>query len=454
MTTTRLLALMATLLATTPVFAQQLPAQVAWRYDEDWSVLKNLDPAGLPPWTAGKYVELTPGGKVWLTTGLEIRARYEGYHGNGWGSAPAPNDGYLWLRALPYAALRAGPLKVFVQGIAGYVTGLATQPGPADKTGIDVLQRFGEVSLKLADTAIEVRDGRELVALGSERLVGLRYGPNIPQPFQGMHANIQTGSVRLQLLSVRPVTIGPNDFDDRSSATRRLDAVYATISFDQSGTDIYALDYRNRSEQVEQGIGKEHRETYGARYFGNAGRWGWNWEAMLQTGHFSGMPVHAWSLGTETSYRISPVTIRLRADTISGDHDAGDHTLQTFDPMFPKGKYFGELTPIGPSNIVNLHPGVDLDLRRDLTMGLAVIDYWRQSRGDGIYGIAGNLLRSGSANHARHIGVQEELVLNWHPHPLVSVLASYSVFEPGAFIEQTGPAHIIHMIGLETMFRL
>ncbi|KWV46197.1 hypothetical protein AS156_21740 [Bradyrhizobium macuxiense] len=49
---------------------------------------------------------------------------------------------------------------------------------------------------------------------------------------------------------------------------------------------------------------------------------------------------------------------------------------------------------------------------------------------------------------------QQEVVLNWHPHALVNVLASYSQLEPGEFIRQTGSALTIHMIGLEVMCRL
>jgi hypothetical protein len=317
------------------------------------------------------------------------------------------------------------------------VVGLDTVPGPTDKTGVDLLQGFGEVSLPLGDATVHLRGGRELIALGTERLVGLRYGPNIPQPFDGVRAIADAGFVRLQLMDLRPVAIGPDNFDDRASATRRLTAAY-----------------RNQTAQFDQGRGAEHRQTYGLRFFGEAGHWGWNWELMLQRGRFADAQIRAWSLGTETSYRIDPFTLRLRADIISGDHDPSDRTLQTFNPLFPKGKYFGELTPLGPSNIMNLHPGIDIDLAHHLTLGLAAIGYWRESLGDGIYGIAGNVLRDGRGSNARHIGNQQELVLNWHPHPLFNILASYSLFEPGEFIRQTGPANTIHMIGFEATWRL
>ena len=437
-----------------PAAAQNLPAQVNWRYDEDWSILRDQDLSKFPDWIPAKYQPLSADGSSWISTGIEARARFEGYQNNLWGSAPAPDEKYWWLRLMPHVDIRAGPVRAFVQGIAGYAVGLETPPGPADQTGIDLLQGFGEVALPIEGAKVTFRGGRELISLGSERLVGTRYGPNIPQPFDGFHMIGDTGPVRLQLMHVAPVDVGPGHFDDRASDSRALTGAYATVQKAGTGIDAYVLDYRNLNARFEQGGGDEHRQTFGLRAFGNSGRWSWNWELMGQFGRFAGEPIRAWSLGTETSYRMKPVTFRLRADIISGDRNSSDRVLQTFNPMFPKGKYFGELTPVGPSNIINVHPGIDFDVGHHLTVGFAAIDYWRQSRGDGIYGVAGNLLRSGNASEALHIGDQQEIVLNWHPSTLINILASYSLFEPGKFVQQTGPARTIHMVGFEVMYRL
>ena len=92
------------------------------------------------------------------------------------------------------ADLHAGPTRVFVQGIAGYARGVGAGKGPVDETGIDLLQGFGEASLNVRDAhRITLRGGRMLIGLGSERLVGTRYGPNIPQPFDGVQVIAQIG---------------------------------------------------------------------------------------------------------------------------------------------------------------------------------------------------------------------------------------------------------------------
>ncbi|PSJ40652.1 alginate export family protein [Allosphingosinicella deserti] len=434
------------------------PAFHTTRYEEDWSVLAGAD--AVPRWQRAKYRPLDGSGAAWLSTGLEARLRYEGFDDNGWGAAEAPDDGYLWLRVMPHADLHAGPLRGFVQGIAAGARGVAPAAGPLDRTGVDLLQGFAELRLPLAgETSLMLRGGRALMALGSERLVGARYGPNVPLPFDGWRGGIAHRGARLDLLRLRPVKAGPGDFDDRSDGNRRLSGVYATLPVAGAlSIDLYRFAYRREAGASEQGEGRERRSTLGLRLFGTAGPWSWNWEAMRQRGRFGDAPIRAWSIATETAFAapsrpLRPL-LRVRANIVSGDRDPADPTLQSFNPMFPKGKYFGELSPIGPYNIVNLHPALELDLGRGFGASLAGVRYWRQSRGDGIYDMGGALLRAGAGTKARHIGTQTEAVLTWTPHPLLSFSASGSMFAAGDFLRRTGPHRNIRMIALEAMFRL
>ena len=200
------------------------------------------------------------------------------------------------------------------------------------------------------------------------------------------------------------------------------------------------------------------RDTFGLRFFGKRGNFGWNWEAMLQRGLFDGDPIRAWSLATETAWSVpeAPLNprLRLRANIASGDRDPADHKLGTFNALFPKGKYFGELSPIGPRNIMNLHPSVDFDLGKGVTVELVVARFWRESRGDGIYDIPGGLIRPAGDSDARHIGDQIEISAGWQASALLSFSASLSAFRSGAFIRDTGPARTIHMVGAEAMLKL
>ncbi|RSY86909.1 hypothetical protein DAH66_08515 [Sphingomonas koreensis] len=451
----RALALLAAL-APVAAWAQQVE-QTNLRYDEDWSVLREKEQHD---WRQAKYLPLDAGGDIYLTLGGEARARFEGFDNNLWGDPPAPDDGYLWLRAMPHADLHAGPARVFVQGIAGYARGVGAGKGPSDETGIDLLQGFAEIRFPLGqESFVTLRGGRELMALGSERLVGIRYGPNIPQAFDGARLIARHGAIRVDAFHLRPVAIGGGDFDDEASRTRRLDGIYATIAAAKEvGIDAYWLGYENEAAGFAGRTALEARDTFGIRFFGKRGNFGWNWEAMLQRGRFDGDRIRTWSLATETAWSFphTPLSprFRLRANIASGDRDAADDKLGTFNALFPKGKYFGELSPIGPRNIVNIHPSIDLDLGSGVSVEIATAAFWRQSRGDGIYDIPGQLIRPAAGSTARHIGNQVEISASWQASEILSFAASLSAFRPGAFIEETGPARTIRMVGAEVMLKL
>ena len=179
---------------------------------------------------------------------------------------------------------------------------------------------------------------------------------------------------------------------------------------------------------------------------------------MLQRGRFDGGPIRAWSIATETAWSFSQAPfksrLRLRANIASGDRDPADGRLGTFNALFPKGKYFGELSPIGPRNIVNVHPSVDFDLGQGVTVELVAARFWRESRGDGIYDIPGSLIRAAGGSGARHIGDQIEISAGWQASEILSFSASLSAFRAGDFIRETGPARTIRMVGAEAMLKL
>ena len=442
-------------LASAAADAQEV-TQTNLRYDEDWSVLGDGAREG---WQRIKYAPLDKDGNIRLTLGGEARARFEGFDNNLWGDPPAPDDGYLWLRVMPHADLQAGPARVFVQGIAGTARGVGAGNGPADATGIDLLQGFADVRIPLGEGGdLTLRGGRELMALGSERLVGIRYGPNIPQAFDGVRAIATRGPVRVDAFHLRPVAIGGGDFDDATLKTRRLDGVYATITPAAAiGIDVYWLGYENEDARFVGRTGRETRDSFGARFFGKRGDLGWNWEAIVQRGTFDGDPIRAWSIATETAWSFPQAALkprlRLRANIASGDRDPADGKLGTFNALFPKGKYFGELSPIGPRNIVNIHPSVDFDLGSGVTVELAAAAFWRHRRGDGIYDIPGQLIRPASGSGARHIGDQVEISAGWQPTPILSFSTSLSAFRAGRFIRETGSARTIRMAGAEAMLK-
>lgn len=435
------------------------PTLTIERYPEDWSYL--ADPARRTGgWTERfKYIPLSGDGLIYLSAGLEIRTRYEGYANVDWGSAR--NDSFVWQRVMPYADLHAGTLRVFVQPILSAIAGADRPSRPIDTTGADMLQGFVEAQMRAGEClALRLSAGRKLVSLGAGRLIDTRYGPNVPQAFEGIDATLTGERGQATALALRPVDAFSGDFDDRASRQKAVWGLYATqwLSQDRAtGFDAYYLRLEDSNAVFEQGAGRATVHTYGTRFFGGTGAWFWNAEAVLQGGRFAGHPIAAWGVGGEVGRRFRDVPLQpafsLTADVISGDADRNDPKLGTFNPLFPRGKYFGALSPIGPRNLIHLRPTVTVSPLDDFAVSLTGAAYWRQSTGDGIYGLPGVLVRGGESSDARFIGTQFEFTVAWQATPELNLTVSASAFEPGTFIRETGPARTIGMIGAMANFR-
>jgi hypothetical protein len=434
-----------------------LPKLTNQRYNEDYSYLR--DPANRTGtwWEKFKYIPLDITGNAYLTLGLEFRLREEAYRNFNWGEVSV--DNYQWYRVMPYADLHLGPnLRLFGQLIGAWATGKETNVNGVDETGFELLQGFADVKTPLGDDAdLTLRAGRQLLSYGSERLISLRYGPNVLRSFDAGLASVEATPWRVDGFYARPVRNKVDSLNDGFDPDRSVWSLYATRRLDEispdSGLDVYYIGYQNAQAEFNQGSGEELRHTVGSRLFGEAQGWDWNFEGMLQFGRFDGGNIRAWSVASDTGYTFQGLAysprIGLKANIISGDRNSNDSNLQTFNPLFPKGKYFGEIGLIGPLNLINAHPNITLHLDECWTLQVGAVFYWRESLGDGIYDASGNLVRPADGSLSRYIGTQADVVLGWEPVRGFTVELAYSAFVPGRFIENTGPSKTAHFIGLE-----
>jgi hypothetical protein len=438
---------------------ERAPTLTIDRYSEDWSSLANrANRKG--HWTERfKYIPLNQDDTVYLTTGLEARSRYEAYENVNWGSSP--DDSYAWHRLMPYADLHVGKVRFFAQPIMSAITGTDQPKRPADTTGVDMLQAFVDVEVALpGDASLRLSAGRKLVSLGAGRFIDRRYGTGVPRPFDGFEAIITGKTRQVTGFYLQPVDTRLGDFNDRRSRNNAVWGVYVTQWFDttrRKGFDAYYIGLRDRNAVFDQGAGRQRADTLGARIFGDDGAWYWNAEGAIQRGAFAGHRSRAWGVGAETGYRFGSAPLRpemaLTADVVSGDGDPNDPKLGTLNPLFPNGKYFGALSPIGPRNLVHLRPSAAIHPHKDVAVSLTGVAYWRQSTRDGIYAVPGLLVRSGKDSDARFIGKQIELASSWQATPQLNLTVSLSAFDSGRFIRDTGSARTIKMAGAQATFR-
>jgi hypothetical protein len=361
------------------------------RQDEDWSYLKDaslsrdyFDPI--------KYIALGDDG-WYLSLGGDVRERYEFLNHPSWGQGLTDNDGYLMQRYMLHADVHLGPqVRFFTQLQSGLEKGRNGGPRPTDEDRLDLHQAFFDIKFNLKnDRSVTFRAGRQELSFGSSRLVGIRDEPNVRQSFDGFRATLNVQKWRIDGFATRPVTTDQDIFDDAPDHTRAFWGVYAVHPWQilpKGNIDLYYLGIDRKTATFDQGTARETRHSIGSRLWGGRDRWDYNYEALFQWGSFGSGDIRAWTVASDSGYTLTDLKLKprfgLKADVTSGDGNKSDSTLGTFNPLFPKGAYFGEIAVIGPSNHMDLHPSVDLKFGRNWDVTLESIFFWRQSLNDGI----------------------------------------------------------------------
>ena len=438
------------------------PVYQRFRYDEDYLYLR--EPAKRDDfWDPIKYIPLNSAGDSYLSFGGEARERYELYYHDRWNPNSPDDDGFFLQRYLLHADLHLGPsLRVFGQFQSSLQDGRRGGPRPIDEDRLDVHQLFVDVGLFIDGSDrndFTLRVGRQEMAYGSARLIGVREAPNIRQAFDAVKLLTRIGQWRADAFFSRPVEDDRGEFDDWSADDIKFWGVYATHPLPLikgANIDLYYIALDRPDARFVQGMADELRHSIGARLFGKRGGWDYNVESTFQWGTFGSGDIVAWMLASDTGYTFESVTttphIGLHADVISGDTDANDDTLGTFNAMFPRASYFGEIALIGAANIIDLHPSLDLHLTKAVTVSADWDFFWRQSTDDGIYDAGGNVLRP-AIGDARWIGHQPGIGVAWQIDRHTSFNAAYAHFFAGHFIDDSGPDADIDYVAVWLQYR-
>lgn len=392
--------------------------------------------------------------------GGEARERYEYYRNAQWGQGPQDEDGYWLQRYLLHLAYEDGRgMGLLAELGSSLENGRTGGPRATDEDRLDIHQAYLDIPAG-PDKSVTLRLGRQELSFGSSRLVSVRESPNVRLAFDGVRGTYVSAKWRVDAIASRPVETNPGRFDDATDRDRALWGCYAVTDcpFLPGGKiDVYYLGLRRTRAVFNQGVGAEERHSFGTRLWGRSAGWDYNWEFVGQFGRFGGADIRAWTVATDTGF--SPAgwpwksRLGLRANISSGDRDPAQSTLQTFNALFPRGSYFSEAALLGPSNLIDLHPGFSLQPATTVTLSADWDWFWRESTRDGLYGTSVNLVRSGRGSGAREIGNQGTLSLTWQTAPRWNVAVVYAHFFTGPFLRETGPAAGVDYASTTVTFR-
>ncbi|MDB5365593.1 MAG: hypothetical protein JWM77_1520 [Rhodospirillales bacterium] len=404
------------------------------RYNDDFAYLG--DPRRSDDiWDALKWIPL--GGVARLSLGGEVRERYQYFENPQLGLSSVRTESYVLSRVLVHADLRFdNGVRAFVQ-LGEHEAPHVREPSPTDIGRLDVQQAFLDFTTDADSGKLTLRLGRQEIGLGAQRVVSVRETPNIRRSFDGARLEWQQPGLRIDFFATRPVRNKPGVFEDALNTRQSLWGAYATVANVLPGTsaDLYYLGFRNTAGSYAGKTGTDLRHSVGARLFGKEAGWDWDVEAVLQAGHFRDQDVRAFMAAGEVGYTFADLPLRprlaLQADVASGDGNPNDTTLNTYNPLFPKGAYFTEASINTLSNVMDLFPRLQVRPSQSLLLTAGVDFLWRYSRTDDYYRQPFIPVTGTARSRGKYLGTQSTVQADWKLDRHVSITVAYVRFEVG-----------------------
>ncbi|WP_317165474.1 alginate export family protein [Chitinophaga tropicalis] len=413
------------------------------RYDENYAGLKD---SVLHGYNRIKFIPLSAGKQVYLSFGGGARVEYVSFQNEDWGETDIGHNDFFLQRYDLHGDLHIGRgLRLFVQLRSALENGRKEGPGPTDEDKLNIQNLFIDVSIwQHRNSSLKLRAGRQEIDYGSGRLISVREVPNARLYFTGLKIMYTHRNLSVDGFALMADTTYTGVFDNEPTKEINLWGIYSRMPVAEAGNlELYYLGIHRDRSVFEEGAERENRHTIGSRLWKSGGGFIYNLEAAYQAGSYGRGSINAWTASADVGYsfihsKLKPA-INVRNDYISGDKHAGDGKLQTFNPLYPRGGYFGFNSQIGPANLIDLHPYGTLQLARKFLFQAEAVFHWRYSLNDGIYRPGGNFNMAGASSGKRYIGTAYLVSGVWKVNRFLTLNTGIQYFKPGAFIKDLIP---------------
>jgi hypothetical protein len=435
------------------------------RFKEDWAPVDwTMDRSALPWYDRIKVVPLTKDNSIWASFGGQARFRSVILGSPDFGNTSTKTADSQMLRIRTNGDLHIGDrTRIYIEGI---YSDSSTQingenlPGLKTDNSPQFLNLFGEYDITAdADGSAGLWLGRRELQFGRQRLVSSQNWLNSRKAFEGLGGWKLVGDARISAFLTQPVVVVPEGRNTRDKDTTFWGLVYANreetvpvaAEFARALTrpthgfyEPYLYGLHRKDVTVVQGTGDEDRYSIGLLSYGPYTGTPFDAEAEFtaQFGKFDGGDLLAWALALQGG--ISPSNWRLKPrfwvslDYASGDEDADDNTLGTFDPMYPLSQaFFGMHGLIDRRNLISTSVNSDLMLAPKWMLRLSAYSMWRAETGDGVYRTNGTILRRPSGSDERHIGFQTQLITGYQLNRNILLVGAATWLSPGDFFADT-----------------
>ena len=393
------------------------------------------------------YEKVTVGGQVRLRS--ETKLNYDPF------IAGADNNEDVLLRArLNVEAKPVDHVRVFIQPQFSRLFGqegstIANNSTVSATTDVvDLHQGYIDLT-QIAGSAFSLRVGRQELAYGDERLIGVLDWDNKGRNFDAAKLRYEKEKFWIDVFSSynqRPGSVA-------SGAKEVFGGIYGSHKVSQTFTyDVYALGLNDTP-----GTGTDlHLATFGTRLVGTvleSNQLDYNAEGAIQTGKTGGNSVLAFmghaAAGYTLDHSLKP-RLGLEYNFASGDKSSTSK-VERFYNLFPTNhNKYGYIDFVGLRNIHDISPSVQIKPGKG-KVELAYHMFLVPQVTDSLFSAAGTALRGGAAGASHLAGHEVDALGQYAFNKNFSVLGGYSLFKGGKFFSDTGAngtAHFVYLQGV------
>jgi len=310
----------------------------------------------------------------------------------------------------------------------------------ADTEGVDLKRGFLRLE-EIAGEPVSVDLGRFVLAYGDQRLIGDLEWVDQGRSYDGVRVSYASGDHYADLFGtrIRDDAFGLADEQD-------LLGVYGGVHdvVDGLGVEGYALLFRDQADLAgETGVGDTRFLTLGSRLAGATGAFDYTGEVALQTGEVRDDDLSAWAFAVVGGYTFRDTSwqprLLLEVDYASGNDSPGDGDNETFQTLFPTNhKHYGYADLLGWSNLFDIRSGVSVKPAKRLAISFDWHHFRLADPDGGWINAAGQTIRPGASGASRDLGDELDLLVRYGVTDTFSLLAGWSHFFAGEFVDDTG----------------
>ncbi len=361
-------------------------------------------------------------------------------------------------------------LKFYVQGQDAQEWG-SDRPDIPKAMGAEGDDNFDlrQANIQIGPKSFNLTLGRQLLALGDERLVGIGDWNNFANNWDAVRLQIIQPKFSVDLFAASIVNIyrdSINLSDLFNGSEMHRDQVFAGIYASTSAVDFQVMDFYLFSLHQEvpnptapaitspatfTGLTGKRTDfvTLGTRIKGDPKKlngWEYAGEFAFQLGEVADLELAAFAVHAGAGYNFACAMkprLFLEYNYASGDSDPTDGDIETFQNLFPSNhKFYGYMDLFSWQNIHNPALTFRAQPTKQLTIEAAAHAFWLATTDDAWYRANGvarvRPLNPAARSASSFVGSEIDLVATYKPVKFLTLLAGYSHFFAGSYLQDTG----------------